>query len=403
MIQKIKNAISTRWTMLRVKMGNSRYVSKYHDLIILDDLFPHLITAFRVAEYSEYLTHFFNSVVYSSAASFAYINEKRSLSAVTAEYTSYYPQLASRVLPFHSARKLRGRLAYVMFLHNAYAFLDVLEKNGIPFIFQLYPGGTFQLNDAESDSKMAKVCGSSCLKHVIVTQLVTYDYLINKGFCRPEQLTLIYGVVVPLQKLLNLLPERLEYKVSKSTLDICFVAGKYMPAGKDKGYDIFIAAAKKLAQQFSDLRMHVVGPYNADDVPAPDLAGIITFYGLQPTHFFPAFYARMDAIVSPNRSFVLNEGAFDGFPTGSCVEAGACGVALFCTDDIGQNIVFEDKLDIVLIQADVDDTTEKVGHYLGRYDHLVALGQHGQRAIKRVFSADIQIKKRIEIIENNLI
>lgn len=402
MINKIKKALSTRWNMLRARMGNIRHVTNCYDLIVLDDLFPHLTTAFRVAEYSEYLTHFSNVVLFSSAASFAYINEPRNLSAIIAEYTNYHPKLAGKVLQFHPGRKLRARLAYVMFLHNACDFLDVLEKNKLPFIFQLYPGGTFQLNDSESDRKLAKVCGSPYLRHVIVTQLVTYNYLIDKGFCRIAQVTLIYGVVVPLQKLLTSLPARLEYKVSKLTLDICFVAGKYMPAGKDKGYDIFIAAAGKLAQQFSDLRIHVVGPYNDGDVPAPGLAGIITFYGTQPTHFFPAFYARMDAIVSPNQSFVLNEGAFDGFPTASCVEAGACGVALFCTDDLGQNIAFQDKHDIVLIQADADDVAEKVGHYLGQYDQLVALGLRVQQIIKHVFTADVQIKKRIEIIENNL-
>lgn len=402
MIHKFKNAIATYWATLKVISGN-KLTNKHYDLIVLDDLFPHLTTSFRVAEYSGYLAHFPNSVVYSSAASFAYIKEPRSLSTVTAEYTNYYPQFAGRVLPFHPVRKLSGKLAYVMFLHNAYTFLDVLEKNCMPFIFQLYPGGTFQLNDVESDRKMAKVCGSPYLKHVIVTQNVTYNYLIDKGFCRPEQISLIYGVVVPLQKLLNSLPDRLEYKVSKSTLDICFVAGKYMSVGKDKGYDIFITTAQKLAQQFSDLRIHVVGPYDDTDVPAPDLADIITFYGLQPTYFFPAFYARMDAIVSPNRSFVLSEGAFDGFPTASCVEAGACGVALFCTDDLGQNIAFEDNHNIVLVQADADDIAEKLGQYLGRYDQLVALGKYAQYAIKHIFSIDIQIRKRIEIIENNLL
>ena len=387
---------------LRLENDLRRNRTYKHDLIVLDDLFPHPFSAFRTAEYSAYLLHFPKSVVHCSGAALGYIKESESIDVIIKKFEDKYQNLFSRIVPFQQFSRLDSRLGYVMFLHNAYAFLDTLERNRLPFIFQLYPGGNFRLHDEDSDYKLARVCRSPCLKHIIVTQNLTYNYLLDKGFCKAEQVTLIYGVVLSLNELLDLSIDRALYNISKSTLDICFVSGKYMPVGKDKGYDVFIAAVKQLVLKFPDLRMHVVGPYDASDVPVLEIADRITFYGTQPTHFFSAFYACMDAIVSPNRSFMLAEGAFDGFPTGCCVEAGACGTAIFCTDDLGQNIVFEDKKDIVLIKCEPEDIVEKLSDYFLHYDKLISLGQRTRQTIQNVFSTESQIAFRIKIIEDAL-
>lgn len=397
-----KDAVLVRWKNLKIVLNEIRYPKLTYSLIIFDDLFPHLYTAFRIAEYSAYLHYYSDALVYTTTASFEYVKESRSLSAVLAEYELHYPHLHGRVMHYNPFRKLRGRIGYVTFLHNAFKFVGVMEKNKLPFIFQLYPGGMFRLNEAESDKMLRRVCASPYLRQIIVTQNVTYNYLIKGGFCSPEQVTLVYGVVIPIEKLISPL-KKLKYKINKPTLDLCFVAGKYMPQGRDKGYDIFIAAAKVLIQQFADLRFHVVGPYNETDIPIDELLDRIYFYGTKPTSFFPDFYNQMDAIISPNRSFVLNPGAFDGFPTACCVEAGACGVAIFCTDDLGQNLEFKDNVDIVLLESSVDDVVEKIHRYLANYKQLVDLGQRSKQTVMRVFNSDQQVAKRLLVIDNQLV
>src|SRR5260221_13378619 len=48
-------------------------------LVILDDIFPHLLSAFRIAEFNAYLSRYPNSVVHSTAVSFSVIGDRRSL------------------------------------------------------------------------------------------------------------------------------------------------------------------------------------------------------------------------------------------------------------------------------------------------------------------------------------
>ncbi len=403
MLQRIKNALSTRWNTLMVKAENVWHTNTVHELIILDDIFPYALSSFRIAEYSGYLQNIPTAVVYSSATAFGYVKETRPLTEVIAEYAVQHPLLARRVVPFHPLRKLRGRLGYVMFLHNAYGFLEVLEANKLPFVMQLFPGGNFRLNEAESDRQLARVCGSPCFRYIITTQNIIRDYLVAKGFCRPEQISCVYGLVQPLGLLLGSGVARPAYPAGKATLDVCFVAGKYMPEGRDKGYDLFVAAAKLLAPQFPALRFHVVGSFSETDIPVDELGERITFYGSRPTAWFVDFYARMDAIVSPNRSFVLAPGAFDGFPTGCCVEAGAAGVAVFCTDDLGQNGgFFTDGEDIVLLAAEAADVARKLAPYLAEPGRLRALGRATRGRMARLYDEQARLADRLAVINAQL-
>ena len=225
-----------------------------------------------------------------------------------------------------------AQLAYVMFLHNAEYFLAWFEKKQIPFIIMLYPGGAFRLDDSDSDAKLRAVFSSTLFRKVIVSQKITQDYLVQKGFCSLNDIKLIYGVITPTEQIkASRLPRKL-YKKDKHTFDVCFVAMKYTIQGIDKGYDLFIALAKKLCLMFDDIRFHVVGTFFSEDIDVSEISDKIFFYGPRPRGFFVEFYAGMDAILSANRPFILDSGAFDGFPTTACVEAGLSGVAVFCSD-----------------------------------------------------------------------
>ena len=367
-------------------------------LIILDDMFPLLATAFRIAEYNGYLEAFPGAEVHSTASSFHVLKEKRSFGEVRDEYARVYPQYRDRIFEFDASRHLCADLIYVMFLHNATFFIDWIEEADVPFVFTLYPGGKFYLNQSRSDLDLRRICYSPNLAKVIVTQKITRDYLLEEQFCPPEKIAFIFGGVLPSEPLTRHPVARKYWRRNKTTFDICFVANKYTPRGVDKGYDVFVEVAKALSKRHADILFHVVGPFDASDIDVGDLGDRITFYGPRYTDFFPEFHSRMDIILSPNAPFVLRPGAFDGFPTGCCIEAGLCGVAVFCTDVLHQNIAFNDGEEIVLIPRDPDGIVAVVNEYYGDYDRLRALADRGQKAFQTVFGLRNQMEPRLRLL-----
>jgi glycosyltransferase involved in cell wall biosynthesis len=194
---------------------------------------------------------------------------------------------------------------------------------------------------------------------------------------------------------------RISYGLGKTTLDICFVANKNVPRGADKGYDRFIDAARILSRRHAQVRFHVVGQLTEQDIEVADLGDKITFYGHQPTSFFPQFHGRMDIILSPNIPFALYAGAFDGFPTGACVEAALCGTALFVTDELGMNDgYFKDGEEIVIISREPEQIADRIGEYISEPERLSSIGQKGQRAARRLFSLEVQMAPRVRVLSN---
>ena len=367
------------------------------DIAIIDDIFPHYLSAFRIAEFNGYLKHFESSKIYSTAAAFGLINEPKTLDSVIAEYEVIYPEFQQRVINLSTIKIIKSKLVYLIFLNNAYSFLENISEVGSPFVFTLYPGGGFQLNDTTSDKKLRTIFLSPYFKKVIVTQKVTYDYLVSNKFLSPAKIAFIYGGVFPVPQK----SQKKRYRVEKKTFDICFVANKYMQKGIDKGYDTFIKVVKDM-QTISDIRFHVVGSFSEDDIDAGELANQISFYGIKETSFFKSFYPEMDIILSPNIPFTLAPGAFDGFPTGCCVEAAFHGVAVFCTDKMGQNLFFTDRDDIVLISNNSEMIVKNILYYYHNLSELYKIAMNGEIKFREIFSFENQLKPRIELLEQIL-
>jgi glycosyltransferase involved in cell wall biosynthesis len=372
------------------------------ELIIVDTVFPHPLSPFRRQEFTSYLNHFPNSLVLSNGEHFQLLKESKSLAIIIAEFEQENPHLKNRVRA--TTRKIDrydAKLAYVTFLFNIDAFLDAFEKKNIPFVFTLYPGGAFAINNAASDHRLQRVFASPQFRKVIVTQKVTYNYLIDKQFCSPSQVEFIYGVVTPLLSTNNNANKH-HFGFDKKNLDVCFVAYKYMEHGIDKGYDIFIGVAKKLAQRYENVRFHIVGGFTKSDLPVEELGNKIVFYGLQKPEWFEEFYLDKDIILSPNRPFKLGDGYFDGFPTASCTDAGIRQVAMFCTDKLHLNIKFIDGNDIVIIPPDPEKIVETISYYYLHPEKLRSLAQNGASRIRDVYSHENQMTPRIKILESEL-
>src|SRR5437016_3000675 len=366
-------------------------------LIILDDIFPHLLSAFRIAEFNAYLSRYEKAFVYSTAKAFSAVGDCRGFAEVLDEYLAVYPQFEGRV--FRLGRKLpKAQLLYFVFLHNAGYFMNLLKSSKSPFVFTLYPG--FRLGQPDSEALLRKVCSLPNLAKVITTQTLSHEYLLE--FLEPERVEFIYGGVFPSDRLATPGVVRKYYQKDKGTFDICFVAFKYMPKGINKGYDVFVEVARELCRLHDDIFFHVVGPFDRLDIDVSDLKGRIKFYGIRQTEFFPKFYSGMDLILAPTVPFVLRPGAFDGFPTGCCIEAGLCGVAVFCTDVLKLNVAFKDGEEIVIVPRDVPGICELIERHYRDYDNLVQLARRGQEAFSLTFGLDNQMGRRLKILDKYL-
>jgi hypothetical protein len=110
----------------------------------------------------------------------------------------------------------------------------------------------------------------------------------------------------------------------------------------------------------------------------------------------------MDAILSPNVPFLLYPGAFDGFPTGACMEAGISGVAVFCSDVLKQNIRFRDREEIVIVPPDPDEIEETIWGYYRNPDALYRLSAQGMEAFRQAFDLSRQMEPRLRCISECL-
>lgn len=373
-------------------------------LIIIDDTFPSIRSAFRYEEYINYFKNINFVYALTTGRSLTALGENRNIQEVIQEFEQRLPEFRDRVFELNlqnteKLQKITNKLSMITFLNSVYDNLELLEKYEIPFIFTLYPGGGFILNDKESDEKLEKVCSSRYFKKVIVTQQITYNYLIEKGLCKREQIEFIYGVVTPKEILNNKQNHKKYFQKGKDMLDICFVAHKYSEKGIDKGYDLFIEVAKELASKYDKIRFHVIGGFNENDIEVDELGEKIKFYGIQTSEWLCDCYKNMDLIISPNRPFQLSKGSFDGFPTGACTEAMINGVVLLCTDELKQNIKFEDKKDLIIIKPKVSNIIQTIEELYHNPYKIIEIAKQGRNKAKVIYAKESQIKPRIRLIK----
>jgi lipopolysaccharide transport system ATP-binding protein len=365
---------------------------KTRRLVIVDDFFPNVLTAFRVAEYNALLQAFPALRVYSSLGEFSLFH---------AQYAALYPEHADRVRPYGPQSLTDADFVYLNFLNNAVQFLPDLEQHEIPFLVTLYPGGGLGLHESESDAKLLRVMSSPLLRGIITTQPITHSYVQalarQHGLHMPALHHIPGGVMHPLYFNVTSLPSRVYYGQNKPVCDIAFVAEKYMPLGANKGYPEFIAAALALAD-VPALRFHVVGSFTPADIDASLLGARIRWYGTLESAQLRQLLSTIDLIVSPNRPFTLHPGNFDGFPTGGCVEASLTGVAVMATDELSQNVSYRDGENIILIKPDSIEIANRIRALVAMPERLAHIAQSGQHLTRQLFAAEMQIGRRMAVL-----
>lgn len=361
------------------------------DLLILDDFFPCPLSNFRFIEFNAYLEHF-NSLALTTGKSLPVAHVYQSIS----KYIKIHPK-RERIKIFRKDREVKAKLAVLVFQHNTEIFLDYLEKNHIPFIFTLYPGGNFRLNNKEGDEGLRRIFNSRYFRKVIVTQKITQNYLLEEKLCEPSDIEFVYGCPIDMEKNVS---TKKHTESTKKEINICFVAAKYHPTGMDKGYDIFIDTVKKLSCISDQFLFHVVGGFCKDDIILNEIENKIQYYGYLEINTLRSFYEKMDIILSPNRSNILAGGAFDGFPTAAVVEAGLKGVIMMISDDNNQNLFFKDGVDCIFINHNANDISEKITELSKNTRLMEHISNSGQMTLSNLFSNETQINKRLEIIDS---
>jgi hypothetical protein len=298
--------------------------------------------------------------------------------------------------------KLKANLAYTTFISQAYVLCPFFTKMEIPFVFTLYPGGGFGLNNASSDHTLRDVFSNRYFRRVIVNNDVTRDYLLEKGLCPEEKIEFLFGGVVQFKKGEIDISKKKFYGIDKNTFDICFVAFKYDDTGRSKGYDLFIESAMRLSgaskQKNEAMRFHVIGNYDESTIDISEIKDKITFYGVKGPEWLHNFYYNMDIAVAPVRPFLLYPGSFDGYPM--CFEQGVCGVAMFQSDElnVNRNYHYYKKDEVVNIKLDAADIVSKIEFYFNDLEKLYDLAEKGRQRTQSLCSLEDRTNKIREIL-----
>ncbi len=380
-------------------------MQKMRDLLIIDDVYPHPGSGFRLAEFTAILRRFPSARCLSNGVSAGVLDQKRSVREYIGDFLLENPDLAGQIEWFPERSydgEHRYRLAYFCFLQNAFFALPGLERSGTPFVLELYPGGGMAFDNPEADEKLKAVFSSRCFRKVIVTQDVTEEYLLRKRLCKRTQIEKIFGVVIP--------RENLEHAVLPGAivphdrpLNICFASYRYTPTGRDKGYDVFVETAKLLHRRDAGYRFHVAGGFDASVLDVSELGNAIRFHGALSSEALRGFLAEMDILISPNRAGEIYPGAFDGFPTTSCTESMLQGTLVMTTDPLCMNNGrYQPEREIEIIDADSGRIAQRVAWYDAHRPELAAVCRAQLAKTMELYSAEAQIAPRIRLLEQEI-
>lgn len=378
-------------------------------LLLLDTAFPSPISPFRYGEFAGYMQRFpqcvartrFDHNLFRFGTGLEFPDQ-------VAHFTKEHGIHPDRVGYLLQHTDLHCKLAYTVFVNQADQFFTQMDVPARKLAFTLYPGGGFELGGARSDAMLRRLFENPRMERVVTTQRTSYEYLIERGFCKEDRIKHIYGGLVPTA--MN--PPVVDFEArsrqrSERPLQVCFVAHRYTSTGAEKGYDILVDVMKALAHD-DNVHFHIVGGYDASVLDLGDVRHV-TFHGPQPATFFPAFYAQMDIILSPNAALsALNQsgvGSFDGFPTGAVLEAGLHGVAMFMSDVLGMNQhidgspIFIPGEDVVIIDRQVEQIVEAIRHHISAPEALQKMAEKGRQRLLQHFARDAQMQPRFELMQ----
>ncbi|NPT42356.1 hypothetical protein GNZ12_13755 [Paraburkholderia sp. 1N] len=375
------------------------------NLLLLDNSYPSQFSSFRYGELTTYLESFdSSSACVRPDEGISRLGESKEFIELRRALFDEKGIVPERVRRFDSQALATAKVGYTVFLNQAdFFFTQIGLPSAEHLAFTLYPGGGFAPDNPKSDLSLRRLCENDRVKKIITTQIVSYRYLLDGGFCDSERILHLFGGIVP-AIFAEKRPKDVK-PVNEGALNICFVAQRYSPIGAEKGYDVFAHVVKIFANS-PDINFHVVGGFDEtiiDIGPARN----ITFYGTRPASFFEGFYQKMDAILSPNIELSALDPSvpkvFDGFPTTCVMEAGLQAAAMFVTDFQRMNRHLDGTPifsagEMTLIDRDAEAIAATLRRYLGDRQALRDLGEAGRQAVLREYSFERQMKPRLDLL-----
>lgn len=369
---------------------------KKKDIVIYDTIYPNPISGFRLEEFTAYLEYYKNSSIFVNPKDYEVINQNKSKHKLDLnELKSKNRILHKKIETISKLSFPKSKLFYCVFLNNIYECLPHIRKNKVNFLFTLYPGGGFDIKSEDSKRKIKEVISSEFFKGVIVTQNFTKQFLIDEIKCNPEKIFFIFGGIVPQYSISSIRKRKIES--NSETINICFAAAKYTKEGKDKGFDIFVDTALELIKKNYNVHFHIIGGFNESDVDLKNLQDKFTFYGYIDYSSLKNIFLEQDIILSPNRPFVLNEGAFDGFPLGTVIEAALNGVVPIVTDELKQNSIFDIE-EIIITKPTKKNFVAEIEILINDLKKLHLISKKTQLKFKEIYSNNNQLTQRINIL-----
>jgi len=370
---------------------------------IVDCSFPKAKRGFRDAEIRTLLDADSTTTAYSAYPmspgpeaffTHSYGMTKKDFKQRRNNYLKQFPKYKNRIkyLPKHFVKPF---LAMSYFLSDTYTYLPYFEKHQIPFIFILYPGGGFGLNNPSSDAMLRKIFSSKYFRKVIATQDVTARYLREKKLLPPSKIEMLWGGMPQLKN--SDFSKKLAYPKDKATIDILFQAYKYSEGGKDKGYDIFIAAAKKVHKENKKVIFHVVGNFDKSDMDTRSLGDNIIFHGVLSTDKLKKLYLSIDIRVSLSRMGALFPGNFDGFPLAN--DALVAGALVITTDELDNNGGRFCDDELVIVKPDAKAIADKVLSFAKNPKKMYNIAKKGQKKYSQLVSPEQRLKKLHELFK----
>jgi glycosyltransferase involved in cell wall biosynthesis len=374
--------------------------NKKYDLVIVDDTMPDIYSGFKIQEFDAYSKKF-DTVVYCDLTCFNENDPRKNFDSLLNEFRTTHDESGINFSELKLFSNLNTRLAYCLFFNNIIRYYRFFENKNVDFAYTLYPGGGLNFESDYVKERLKRIHNSKNFKFVIVNQGITRDFLINNNLCTASKIHYIHGTPIDFSHIRKI-DDKKWYGKNKRTFDVAFVAHKYTQWGKDKGLDIVVDALDKLSEQYSFLKLHIVGTFNEHDIIKKSDKWECQFYGTQPLSFFSSFFKEIDLIVSPNRPDGIGRGFFDGFPLASSVMGGLHEVPMLLSDEKKQNFFLEDQKDFLLIKPDINSVVKGIQYLINHPEILPVMGANGRDKIAEVHSYENQIKRRLEIIKDSI-
>ncbi len=174
------------------------------------------------------------------------------------------------------------------------------------------------------------------------------------------------------------------------SIDFTYV-GRMM---KEKGFELYIEAAKYICHKYANTKFHVCGP---DEDDYKDLVkelcdqGIIVYEGY--VDDMKEIYKRIQCTIHPTY-----------YPEGMSnvlLESLACGRPIITTDRPGCREIVEDGVNgFVVKQKDLNDLIRKIEDYLSlSNEERKEMGLNGRRKVEKDFDRRIVIDKYLKVIQ----